>query len=281
MINSLIFSFLFFYNLLILSLFFTTQKFKFYYFIYYWGIFSLFFLRWDSISLWALPVSGLCLLLASFKLLATFKLQPKFWRTITMISLCLPTIPLWTIVYPKDYPTFDISPVVKGPFIVVQGGDWPFFNHHYPVKEQQFAADILRIKGPRLSSKTSIFSERLEDFASFNEEVFSPCDGTVIEIENSLPNEKINQPSKSIPSNFVAIECPSKIIVKLLHLNAGSITVKPGDMVKADDYLGKIGNSGNSSEPHLHIQANEIETGASIRLSYKGIPLTRSFLLLF
>ena len=41
------------------------------------------------------------------------------------------------------------------------------------------------------------------------------------------------------------------------HLQPGSISVKRGDRVKAGQVLGLLGNSGNSTEPHLHFQAGD------------------------
>ncbi|MNC48479.1 Murein DD-endopeptidase MepM [compost metagenome] len=43
----------------------------------------------------------------------------------------------------------------------------------------------------------------------------------------------------------------------LAHLKQGSVTVKKGDSVKTGDVIGKAGNSGNSSEPHLHYQVSD------------------------
>jgi murein DD-endopeptidase MepM/ murein hydrolase activator NlpD len=45
------------------------------------------------------------------------------------------------------------------------------------------------------------------------------------------------------------------------HLSPGSIQVKVGDQVKLGQQIAKVGNSGNTTEPHLHIQAQTIGTG--------------------
>jgi murein DD-endopeptidase MepM/ murein hydrolase activator NlpD len=54
--------------------------------------------------------------------------------------------------------------------------------------------------------------------------------------------------------NHVAINCGEFFLI-LAHLRQGSIAVAAGDTVKAGDILGQMGNSGNSSEPHLHLHA--------------------------
>jgi hypothetical protein len=44
-------------------------------------------------------------------------------------------------------------------------------------------------------------------------------------------------------------------VIKLAHLQRGSVTVQPGDAIAAGEIVGRVGNSGNSSEPHLHVHA--------------------------
>ncbi|MFX4228784.1 MAG: M23 family metallopeptidase [Porticoccaceae bacterium] len=56
--------------------------------------------------------------------------------------------------------------------------------------------------------------------------------------------------------NHVAIDCGG-FFVFLAHLRRGSILVARGDSVETGDPLGQMGNSGNSSEPHLHVHAQK------------------------
>ncbi|WP_426949767.1 M23 family metallopeptidase [Ornithinimicrobium sp. W1679] len=45
------------------------------------------------------------------------------------------------------------------------------------------------------------------------------------------------------------------VLVALCHLRQGSLTVAPGQRLAAGQVVGRCGNSGNSTEPHLHLQA--------------------------
>lgn len=47
-------------------------------------------------------------------------------------------------------------------------------------------------------------------------------------------------------------------------MQKGSIVVKEGDEIKTGQALGKVGNSGNTSEPHLHIHAEKDGLGVPI-----------------
>ena len=54
--------------------------------------------------------------------------------------------------------------------------------------------------------------------------------------------------------NYIALDCNDVFII-LAHFRKGSILVAVDDPVAIGDPLGQMGNSGNSSEPHLHIHA--------------------------
>ncbi|MCU0537510.1 MAG: M23 family metallopeptidase [Hydrococcus sp. Prado102] len=56
------------------------------------------------------------------------------------------------------------------------------------------------------------------------------------------------------------------------HLLRGSVTVNAGELIKTGQAIAKIGNSGNTSEPHLHIHARKPSTSSSI-LGGEGVPI--------
>jgi murein DD-endopeptidase MepM/ murein hydrolase activator NlpD len=61
--------------------------------------------------------------------------------------------------------------------------------------------------------------------------------------------------------NNVVIDIGGGRYLLMGHLSPGSIQVKVGDHVKLGQQIAKVGNSGNTTEPHLHIQAQTIGTG--------------------
>ncbi len=53
--------------------------------------------------------------------------------------------------------------------------------------------------------------------------------------------------------NYIMIKAKKGYIVFLAHLKKESIKVEEGQFVKFGDMIGNVGNSGNSTAPHLHI----------------------------
>lgn len=70
-------------------------------------------------------------------------------------------------------------------------------------------------------------------------------------VEGSL--RELGGPSR-IVGNHIVIDAGDGVFALLAHLRRGSATVRVGDTVAAEDVVGQCGNSGNSSEPHVHAQ---------------------------
>lgn len=59
---------------------------------------------------------------------------------------------------------------------------------------------------------------------------------------------------KNLAGNYVLLDCDGTEVL-LAHLRQGSVAVASGQNVTQQTVLGAVGNSGNSSEPHLHLHA--------------------------
>ena len=62
--------------------------------------------------------------------------------------------------------------------------------------------------------------------------------------------------------NYVLLRCGA-LRVLLAHLARGTLAVSAGDAVRVGQLVGRIGNSGNTSEPHLHVSAMAAGSGQS------------------
>lgn len=68
----------------------------------------------------------------------------------------------------------------------------------------------------------------------------------------------------------MVIRCAKQAVdVLLAHMMNGSVAVKVGQNVEVGQFLGRVGNSGNSSEPHLHIHA--VKAGSGSVLDGEGV----------
>ena len=72
-------------------------------------------------------------------------------------------------------------------------------------------------------------------------------------VENGVADNVPGVMNAQVPmGNHVILDHGNGEFSFLCHFRQGTVLVKPGDTVKAGDVLGRAGNSGNSSEPHLH-----------------------------
>jgi len=86
--------------------------------------------------------------------------------------------------------------------------------------------------------------------------IYSPAFGTVERCRDDIPDNPLGVSNFANNwGNYVIIRLDSGGWVLLAHLKQGSLTVRSGVAVNAGDYIGKVGNSGRSPFPHLHMQA--------------------------
>ena len=169
-------------------------------------------------------------------------------------------------------------PLKDGIYYVGHGGASRTINAHHANRSQKYALDIskLTVLGTRC---WGIFSDDLSKYEIFGDTLYSPCDGLVEETENRLndlkPGERdsvsIAENRMNLAGNRVVIKSIGVKIV-LAHIMQGSVLVRKGDSVNTGQPLGRVGNSGNTSEPHLHIHA--VKNGDSVSvLKGEGVPL--------
>lgn len=197
-----------------------------------------------------------------------------FWRRhwTSVFSLVTFSAALVYVIYgllPPANPKHLTFPLADGRFVVGQGGGIGLLNHHASHPEQRYAADISAIYQSGFRAR-GILPTELSSYAIYGFLVISPCRGTVIATRDDLPDLIPPQadPENAI-GNHVIINCDG-FNVELAHLMRGSVVVAAGDQVSEGDMLGKVGNSGNTTEPHLHIHAVDPQTGRGLPMSFDG-----------
>ncbi len=86
--------------------------------------------------------------------------------------------------------------------------------------------------------------------------IYAPASGMIERVKNTIPDNQLGVSNFAENwGNHVVIRLDQGGWALLAHLQQGSISVATGARIEAGDYLGKVGNSGRSPIPHLHLQA--------------------------
>jgi hypothetical protein len=161
-------------------------------------------------------------------------------------------------------------PLRDGRYAVVQGGP-PQVNAHAGAPAQRCALDLVKLRrsGRRAHG---LYPGALERYASFGEHVASPCDGLVVHADDGHPDLVPPRSQPQAPAgNHVVIRMADGLFVVLAHLKDASLVVRPGQLVRAGEIVGRIGNSGNTTEPHLHIHVER--RAGDPRRTANGVPM--------
>nr|WP_295874488.1 M23 family metallopeptidase [uncultured Chitinophaga sp.] len=165
-------------------------------------------------------------------------------------------------------------PLKSGRYFVLQGGKGlPTNVFHFSLRGAIYAMDIVKLDN-RGCRAAGVFSRKLDDYWIFNDTVYAPCDGTVRRAYGDNPdNIPPNMDRGPKNTNQVLLE-GADCYFFAGHLKMHSVVVHEGQFVRQGQALGCVGNSGFSTEPHLHIQAHARQAGVPW---YKAPPLYMLF----
>jgi hypothetical protein len=173
-------------------------------------------------------------------------------------------------------------PFKRGVYAVFEGGNGKassLMNYHYGGATHKGAGVNRSMKYAVDFTKLSIWGndangflpKENEKYAIFNEVVYSPCDGQVYDVVDQWPNEIPggNKAPYNV-GNHIVIQS-GVFLVLMGHLQKGSIQVKAGEMVETGQPIAKVGNSGWTIQPHIHVQAMKMTRGSF--WSAEGLPI--------
>jgi hypothetical protein len=120
---------------------------------------------------------------------------------------------------------------------------------------ETFAVDWAKVKNDRLFDGDG---KRVEQYYGFGEDVLAIADGTVVSIHDGMPDQTpfvfmVPKSKSDYGGNNLILEIAPNVFAWYAHLRQGSITVKAGDAVKTGAPIAKLGNTGPSEGPHLHL----------------------------
>jgi murein DD-endopeptidase MepM/ murein hydrolase activator NlpD len=139
----------------------------------------------------------------------------------------------------------------KEKWYVYWGGDTVEQNYHVENEAQNAAFDFIIRDEIGKSYRTNGVEN--EDYYAFGKEIIAPCNAEVVMVVDGIPDNKPGELNPIfVPGNTVVLKTKNNEYLYFAHFKKHSIQVKEGQQVALGDVLGLCGNSGNSSEPHLH-----------------------------
>jgi murein DD-endopeptidase MepM/ murein hydrolase activator NlpD len=115
----------------------------------------------------------------------------------------------------------------------------------------------------------------LENFPAYGKRVLSVADGEVVKVVEGYPDATPGEPDTSLTledagGNHVIVDIGGGKYAFYAHLKSNSITVQEGDHVRRGQVLARLGNSGNTTAPHLHFHVMDapLPLGAEHNLPY-------------
>jgi len=178
----------------------------------------------------------------------------------------------------------------NGEWFVYWGGVTEADNYHVREVTQQYAYDILKVENGASYDADPLLNE---SYFAFGEDIIAPCDARVVKVIDGVPDNIPGETNEQqLTGNTIVLRTDRDEYVLLAHLMKGSIFVEEGQDIRKGEILAKCGNSGNSTEAHLHISLqnapdmedsigaklyfDRIEVNGEIRLDY--LPVKEDFI---
>jgi len=175
---------------------------------------------------------------------------------------------------PKEAASAFLEYQTKTPLRLPFDGEWLVFwggrtlaqNYHAANRAQRFAHDLVIVKDEKTHSGEG---KELTDYYCYGAPLLAPGAGTIVWLEDHHPDQAIGTTNAPSPvGNGVVIDHGNGEFSVLAHMQPKSIRFKQGDKVRAGQVIGRCGNSGNTSEPHLHYHLQN----AAVMREADGLP---------
>jgi hypothetical protein len=190
-------------------------------------------------------------------------------------------------------PEIDLALPFRGRWLTQNSPARRVPSHGVDILGQRYAVDFVAVDHRHRTAgsrdwRTVLATEPPERFVAFGRPILAPAGGTVVHVHDGEPDHdarrsqlalvpyalgqagRLRQGVPAVAGNHVVVALPTPgRFVALAHLRAGSLRVAVGQQVGAGQHLADCGNSGNSTQPHLHLQAMD---SADLTVA-RGLPI--------
>jgi hypothetical protein len=197
--------------------------------------------------------------LIAFALLATVPLRRvRLGSNLLVLAGSVFVAAQLVAIYRPAVDPLTIASPLAAEWFVGQGGHAELVNYHQVTSTQADALDILQAVDGRTHRPGST---ELTSYYIYGQPVLAPADGVVTGVQNGQPDQQIGTTNAHYQEgNAIVLDVGDGRYLMMAHLKPDSITVRVGDQVRAGQPIARVGNSGNTTEPHLHLQAQTLPT---------------------
>ena len=186
---------------------------------------------------------------------------------------------------PVNREAVSIGPPLRGEWVAVNGPSNQSGHRRSTVAlngvttiPQRYGIDFLQVDAQSRSFRTDRSVN--ENFLAQGAEILSVGDGVVVATKDSIPENNPGIPGhravpvtlETIGGNYIVIDLGRSRFAFYAHVQPGSLRVKVGDRVRRGQVIALLGNSGNSTEPHLHFHMSDALAPGTTTLGSEGIP---------
>lgn len=163
--------------------------------------------------------------------------------------------------------TINLRLPLKGVWMVGSAHEYGISHRRWD-NRAHFAWDFLKVDSEGKTAAKS-GSDPKTHYA-FGQDVIAPADATVLKVIDGFADHTVGEESPD--ANAVFLDLGNDLVAYLAHVRQGSVIVKEGERVKVGQKLAEVGNSGQSTLPHLHFHVQRFDRNATDPLK-PGIPI--------
>ena len=209
----------------------------------------------------ALAAVTALLLVGSLRSAYRWKHGVNRWQLLAYVALMVVifTLPVYEA-YPSSYDELpsdvEFHLPLEGPVTVAWGGSTSIVNYHVFLPDQRWAYDLL-VTHDGNSFRTN--GVEVDDYYAYGLPLYAPAGGIVFAAYDGEADVAIGATRWGLAGlgNHVGIEVAPGEYLFIGHMKQGSVNVGISDQVVPGQLLGRVGNSGNSSEPHVHLHLQD------------------------